>query len=149
MEDLAGKHQLPHGDRYLQGYEDAVDILENALNKSGKHDRNRPHLCRAIWRQETRSTSPRGQTEISLNVARSDEHLQANSSRSISMESASSGTRTSRKLSQISTAPSSNSQTPCRVNEHRKWWVGFGTRVLQTHQHSSATMSYSQRVSRS
>ena len=50
--ELAAKHQLPHGDRYLQGYEDDLSNLEKALKKSDKHDTDRPHLRRAIWRSK-------------------------------------------------------------------------------------------------
>ena len=49
---LAAKHQLCHGDRHLQGYEDDLSNLEKALKKSDKHDTDRPHLCRAIWRRK-------------------------------------------------------------------------------------------------
>ena len=63
---LAAKHQIPHGDPYLQGYEDDLDVLVNALkksDKSDKSDKDRPHPCRAIWRRKRARRPPRGQTE--------------------------------------------------------------------------------------
>ena len=50
--DLTAKRQIPHEDRYLQRYEDDLDVLVNALKKSDKSDKDRPHLCRAIWRRK-------------------------------------------------------------------------------------------------
>ena len=52
---LAAKHQILHGDPYLQGYEDDLDVLVNALkksDKSDKSDKDRPHPCGAIWRRK-------------------------------------------------------------------------------------------------
>ena len=50
--DLAAKHQIPNGGRYLKGYEDDLDVVVNALKKNDKNDKDRPHLCRAIWRRK-------------------------------------------------------------------------------------------------
>ena len=50
--DLAAKHQIPHEDRYLQGYEDDSDVLVHSLKKSDKNDKDQPHLCRATWRRK-------------------------------------------------------------------------------------------------
>ena len=49
---VAAEHQIPQGNRYLQGYEDDLDVLVRTLKESDKNDKDRPHLCRAIWRRK-------------------------------------------------------------------------------------------------
>ena len=117
-----------HEDRYLQGHEDDLDILVNALKKSDKHDKDRPHLWRAFWRRKRARRRHVDRQKKSWNAARRSGHLTPSPSRSISIGIASSGTLRSRKLSLISTAPPLSFQTQCRVqtlrqaeDEHRKW----------------------------
>ena len=48
---VAAEHQIPQGNGYLQGYEEDLDVLVRTLKESDKNDKDRPHLCRAIWRR--------------------------------------------------------------------------------------------------
>ena len=49
---VAAEHQIPEENRYLQGYEDNLDVLVQTLKESDKNDKDRPHLCRAILRRK-------------------------------------------------------------------------------------------------
>ena len=49
---VAAEHQIPQANRYLQGYEDNLDVLVQDLKETDKNDEDRPHLCRAIWRRK-------------------------------------------------------------------------------------------------
>ena len=43
------EHQIPQVNQYFQGYQDNLDVLVQTLKETDKNDKNRPHLCRAIW----------------------------------------------------------------------------------------------------
>ena len=110
--DLAAKHQIPHEYRYWQGYEDDLDVLVNALKKSDKNDKDRPHLCRAIWRRK-RARRRHVDRQKKLECCEEGPALRGKpKSKHINRER--SGTWRSRKLSLSSTAQSSSSQTRCR-----------------------------------
>ena len=48
----AAEHQIPQENRYLQGYEDNLDVLVQTRKETDKNDKDRPHLCRAVWRRK-------------------------------------------------------------------------------------------------
>ena len=49
---VAAEHQILQENKHLQGYEDDLDVLVRTLKESDKNDKDRPHLCRAIWRRK-------------------------------------------------------------------------------------------------
>ena len=73
--DLAARHQIPHGDRYLQGYEDDVDVLVNALKKSDKKRQGPTTPLQSDLAQETCPTPTLGQTEETGTLRGKSNHL--------------------------------------------------------------------------
>ena len=123
------KKQLPHEDRYLQGYEDDLSSLEDALKNSVKHDKDLQHFCRAMWRRKRarrrhvdrkNNGIVRGGTGISRQVQIQASQLGARPRESGRPESS---LRYSLHHLRIPTH-SSGSQQRRAEDEHRKWRVG-------------------------
>ena len=117
--DLAATPQIPHGDRYLQGYEDDLDVLVNVSRKK-RQKRQRPTTpLQSGLAQETCLTTPPGQK------AKAGTLRGASTSRQAQVETSHLGEHLleygcSEKLSLISTAPSLSFQTLCIVRHYER-----------------------------